>query len=80
MGIHGEPGREQQQLPEVNAADHVADIMLSTIIGISLSLSLSLIIHKHYLHHHYYYHLLIHCIQRGLGEWCPGSIGRPRRG
>ena len=33
MGIHGEPGREQQQLPETGAADYVADTMLSTIIG-----------------------------------------------
>ena len=33
MGIHGEPGREQRQLPIDSAADTVADIMVEGILG-----------------------------------------------
>eukprot|EP01032_Pedospumella_encystans_P008887 gene8887-10505_t len=32
MGIHGEPGREQMQLPETNAADRIASILVAGIL------------------------------------------------
>eukprot|EP00598_Pedospumella_elongata_P012347 CAMPEP_0185014646 /NCGR_PEP_ID=MMETSP1098-20130426/99424_1 /TAXON_ID=89044 /ORGANISM="Spumella elongata, Strain CCAP 955/1" /LENGTH=627 /DNA_ID=CAMNT_0027543743 /DNA_START=39 /DNA_END=1922 /DNA_ORIENTATION=- len=32
MGIHGEPGREQMQLPETNAADRTASILVAGIL------------------------------------------------
>lgn len=33
MGIHGEPGRETMDLPETQAADTLADIMLDAVLG-----------------------------------------------